>query len=67
MRFYVCADDQGQTFDCVMTRKEAIDMVHNSGGGQVTMLDVPVNAESIQRLLGNIGGFAKKVNSFKVK
>lgn len=67
MKFYVCLDDSGQTFDCVMTKKQSREIVHNAGGGSVMVMDIPINATSIQRLLGNFGGYAKAVKSFEVK
>lgn len=67
MKFYVCVDSVGETFDCVMTKKESTEIVHNAGGGSVTVMDIPVNAISIQRLLGSFGGYAKTVKSFEVK
>lgn len=67
MRFYVCQDNLGETFDCVMTKKDAEEIVRNAGGGSVMVMDIPINATSIQRILGNFGGYAKAVKSFEVK
>lgn len=67
MKFYVCLDSLGETFDCAMTRKESTEIVHNAGGGSVMVMEIPVNAKSIQRLLGSFGGYAKTVKSFEVK
>lgn len=67
MRFYVCQDNLGETFDCVMTKKDAQEIVRNAGGGSVMAMDIQVTAKSIQRLLGNFGGYATKIKSFAVK
>ena len=58
MKFYICHDAEDSVFDCCFTLKEAKEIVHNAGGGMVVMVDVPVNAETVQKLLGNMGGYA---------
>jgi hypothetical protein len=61
MKFYVCHDVDDQAFDCCFTLKKAKEIVNNDGGGAVVMVDVPVNADTIQRLLGNRGNYATKI------
>jgi hypothetical protein len=58
MKFYVCHDSDYQAFDCCFTLQEAKEIVHCSGGGEVLTLDLPITAETIQRLLGNIAHFS---------
>jgi hypothetical protein len=64
MKFYVVGDEQGHVYDCTTTRAEAetvlrANVAHGGDkGGTVTLVDCPVNAKTIQALLGNIGGYA---------
>ena len=67
MKFYVCADHQGESFDCETNYLNAVEIVDNAGGGSVVMMDISVSSESIRRLLGNIGGYVKTLKSFEVK
>jgi len=61
MKFYVCEDAMGTSFDCYLTLKEAKRRVREDApGGLVEMVDVPVSAESIQRLLTTKGGYANE-------
>jgi hypothetical protein len=55
MKFYICHDSDCQIFDCCFTLKEAKQIVHNAGGGEVSMIDVPIDAETVRHLLGKIG------------
>jgi hypothetical protein len=64
MIFYVCEDTDGCVFDCVTKLQEAKDIVGGAGGGTITELKVPVNADTIQRLLGNLGGYAETLRTF---
>ena len=62
MRFYVCNDSDGETFDCVLKLSEAKQMVAAEGGGTIQVTDVSVTAENIRKLLGNLGGYAKEIH-----
>lgn len=61
MKFYLCADESEYTFDCATTLKEAKQIVAAQGKGEVRMVEVDVNAETIRALLGNHGGYAKNM------
>lgn len=67
MMFYECIDDRGSVFDCVTSMKEARMIVRAAGGGQIVAQDIEVSAETIKRLLGQMGGFAKSVRTYDVK
>lgn len=61
MKFFIVHDSEDeQVLDCFMTLKEAKECALNNGGGAVLSIDVPVTSESIQKLLGNFGGYGTK-------
>lgn len=60
MKFYECRDTDGVVFDCVLSLKEARDVVAPVHG-DVCMVEVEVTAESVRRLIGNLGGYAKAI------
>ena len=66
MKFYVCHDLNDQVFDCVTTLSEAKQIVRDAGCGEVSMIDVPVNSETIRLLLGNLGGYATNTKIYVV-
>ena len=60
MIFYIITDADGSVFDCTTKLAEAKQIAIDDGGlCVVTRLDVDVSAETIRRLLGNHGGYAK--------
>lgn len=60
MRFYIVEDDTGAPVACELTRAEADTRAAElcPFGHTVVMVEVPVTAESIRRLLGGLGGYA---------
>lgn len=66
MRFYVCNNTDNETFDCVLKLSEAKQIVIAEGGGTVEVLDVPVNADTVRKLLGNLGGYATEIHFINI-
>ena len=70
MKFYICEDHQGNTFDCKTKLSEAKHEVLVRIGrceidhGRITVVDMEVSAENVRRLLGNVGGYAKGETRF---
>ena len=60
MKFYVVSDGVGQVVGCERSRAEAIGSLEGESG-VVTRVEVAVSAESIRRLLGELGGYAVSV------
>jgi hypothetical protein len=71
MRFYIVSEDQGvawQEIDCfrsfLQARNRALEITKSYGTPtRVMVIDVPVTAESIRRLLGHLGGYAKSLGT----
>lgn len=62
MRFYVTTSLHGETIDCALTLREAKAVAEGVLGGagyQIDAVEVDVSAETIRRLLGNLGGYAQ--------
>jgi hypothetical protein len=61
MKFYLVSQ-LGQDIDCRLRKSEAIVVAKSIGESRVAVheMDIPVTAESIRRLLGDLGGYAKK-------
>jgi hypothetical protein len=64
MKFYLVSH-LGKDVDCCMSKADAINAAKNLNriGVHVYEMDIPVNAESIRRILGDVGGYAKKVKT----
>jgi hypothetical protein len=64
MKFYLISHI-GHDIDCRMKKSDAIKAAKNlkRRGVHVYEMDVPVTKESIRRILGDIGGYAKKVKN----
>lgn len=62
MRFYVVQNDQGSTLGCELTLKAAKALGAEdrfaTGSYTVEAIDCDVNAETVRRLLGQLGGYA---------
>lgn len=60
MRFYLVTDDRGETLGCETTLKDAHALARNASVEwyDVQLVEAPVNADTIRRLLGNLGGYA---------
>lgn len=65
MRFYIVHDAGGSTLGCETTLKKARELgrTDESDTYSITRVDCPVNAETIRRLLGNLGGYADESNT----
>jgi len=63
MKFYTIETQMGETIGCELTKKDAVEYAKGRGYSkdevQIECVEVDVNAESIRRLLGNIGGYSK--------
>lgn len=67
MRFYIVSEDDGVAWrdvDCyrsfLQARNRALEITNTYGIPTRTLtIDVPVTAESIRRLLGDLGGYSK--------
>jgi len=60
VKFYIAKDDREDALDVFFTLREAKEAVRASESqGSVEMVEVEVTAESVRRLLGNAGGYAK--------
>jgi len=63
MKFWVIESGAGETIGCELTKRAAEQTAKKwlgaDGEFTVNAVDVQVTAESIRRLLGNIGGFAE--------
>jgi hypothetical protein len=61
MKFYLILDVDDGVVDCRTSIREA--KLACPFGGSVTMVDVPINAETVRRLLGNEGGYATETKT----
>lgn len=61
MRFYIVQDGMGSTLGCERTLKAAKELGHagEREGYSVEAVDCAVNAETVRRLLGQLGGYAE--------
>ena len=62
MKFYTIETDSGETIGCELTKKAAIAYAAERGYSraevEIECVDVDVTAETVRRLLGNLGGYA---------
>ena len=59
MRFYIIEDSEGNVGGCETTVTAARDVAAQYGDdARVYWIDVPVSADTVRRLLGNLGGYA---------
>lgn len=67
MKFYLVQDAAGSTLGCELTLKAAKAL--RSGGerepGTITRITCDVNAETVRRLLGQLGGYATHIVEVK--
>jgi hypothetical protein len=63
MKFYTIRNGFGETIGCELTKKAAIEFAAERGFSkkeiEIEVIDCNVNAETIRRLLGNLGGFSE--------
>lgn len=61
MKFYVVKSTMGEVIGCELSRKEAKRYAETIGWQpheiEVEALEVAVNADTVRRLLGNLGGY----------
>lgn len=59
MRFYVVTDGTGETLGCQRSLRQAQALGRSYGiSFTVDAVDVSINAETVRRLLGALGGYA---------
>lgn len=62
MKFYIIETDKGETIGCELTRGAANLYAQERGFFRdeysITVAECPVNADTVRRLLGNLGGYA---------
>jgi len=59
MKFYIVQSPAGDVDGCYLTVSEALDQRCEGTPQTIQMVDVPVTAETVRRLLGQEGGHAK--------
>lgn len=63
MKFWIIETAEGETLGCELTRKEAFAFAAARGYERkeldVQFVECDVNADTVRRLLGNLGGFEK--------
>jgi hypothetical protein len=63
MKFWIIETDRGETIGCELTKKAAFE--YAAAGGydrnelEIHCVECDVGSETVRRLLGNLGGFAK--------
>lgn len=71
MRFYIINDTQTwENGGCYLKREDAIEAgrsMYNGDEFDLTTVDCEVNAETIRRLLGDEGGYARKTTTITIK
>lgn len=63
MKFFVIeVEFNGETIGCELTRRAAVEFAQSRGylsnEINIGVVDAPVTAETVRRLLGNLGGYA---------
>jgi hypothetical protein len=63
MKFYVIEDQSLSPVDCFVSLKDAKKSLINEWGNDysITMIECAVNADTVARLLGNMGGYAIRI------
>ena len=62
MKFYVIEDQSLSPVDCFVSLKEAKKALNQWGNNySITMIECAVNADTVARLLGNMGGYAVQI------
>jgi hypothetical protein len=63
MKFWTIETNQGETIGCELTKKAAFKYAAARGYDiselEIECIECDVSSETVRRLLGNIGGFAK--------
>lgn len=62
MKFYIIETKEGETIGCELKKRDAVEFAQARGYAreevEVYAVDCDVSAETIRRLLGNLGGYA---------
>lgn len=67
MKFYVLKDDDLGIVGCVRTLRDAKEIAKSEPHiKEIEMIDCDVNADTVRRLLGDEGGYAKEVKRIRV-
>jgi hypothetical protein len=65
MKFYMVSNDVGETLGCELTLSRAVQLAADYGlkrdEAKIDAIDVPVTAETVRRLLGGSGGYARSI------
>ena len=63
MKFYVIEDQSLWPVDCFVSLKDAKKSLIDEWGNDysITMIECAVNADTVARLLGNMGGYATQI------
>ena len=65
MKFYLLTNELGEVVGCERTLSKAFNLAESYGLSRdeirIDVFDVSVNAETIRRLLGDGGGYAKSI------
>lgn len=63
MKFYVIESNTGETIGCELTKRAALLRAESAGYTKdeinIESVECDVSAETVRRLLGNLGGYAK--------
>jgi hypothetical protein len=65
MKFYILSNEMGEVVGCERTLSKAFKLAESYGLTRheirIDAIDVAVNAETVRRLLGDTGGYAKSI------
>jgi hypothetical protein len=65
MKFYMVSNEVGETLGCELTLSRAIQLAADYGmtrdEANIDAVEVPVTAETVRRLLGGSGGYARSI------
>ena len=64
MKFYTIEANSAGTIGCELSKKAAIQFAQDRGYNreeiEIECVDVPVTADTVRRLLGNLGGYGSE-------
>ena len=66
MKFYLVQTRAGETIDCRLTLREAREEAESmlgDAGFSIQMVEAEVTAETVRRLLGDLGGYARSTRA----
>jgi hypothetical protein len=65
MKFYLLTNNVGETLGCELTVSRAVQLAADYGlkrdEANIDAMEVPVTAETVRRLLGGSGGYARSI------